>query len=549
MNPFARISANMNFFKRKGMLDVIVVFALFVVSSLLVLGLFPRDNWEEGRLLYLYTMMGVPILIAIYFILVSFRRTVTRKTFEGDSSLRNKISIILIFIAILPLIPVVLISNGMIQRMMNSVSSIDIRVSLERAVELAKNEVIAVADDTRTEMEWVRGALDSGSFSVETENSRRALTTILRNKGFVLQCYAVGSRNELENELIRLPGDAGEIKYSSGVRRYVSLYDLSEPVFVSHLAIEGSSVIVGGFVRNGTVVVLYRPVPEEYYQRIGLFSGALANYSAMKNYRLRLQSLAGLLLLIVSITVLVVAIALSLYLSRSITSPVLEIADAAKSVAGGNFDIELKRESNDEILLLFNSFNSMTRQLKDNREAMYIAQKLNAWREVSRKLLHEIKNPLTPIKLSAERIRLRFNENNPDIGQIVTKGTDTIIEEVKAIQRILDEFTNFARLPEVRPEKQNLNSSIKSYVALFHAHEKVSFVLRCDEQLPPILFDKLLLRQAVVNIIKNGIEAMKEEGTIEIATGLVGPSTAFVSIRDSGPGIPPEDIQRLFEPT
>ena len=227
----------------------------------------------------------------------------------------------------------------------------------------------------------------------------------------------------------------------------------------------------------------------------------------------------------------------------------LEIANAAKSVASGNFDIELTGNSNDEISVLFGSFNTMTRQLKENREAMYVAQKLNAWKEVSRKLIHEIKNPLTPIKLSAERMRIRFNEKNPEIGAIINKGTDTIIEEVSAIQRILDEFTNFARLPEAKPEKQNLNVAIKSYAALFQAHENVTISFFLDETIPPIPFDKLLMRQGIVNIMKNAVEAMNGKGVIVIRTGLINQNVSFVSIKDSGPGISPDDISRLFEPT
>ena len=199
--------------------------------------------------------------------------------------------------------------------------------------------------------------------------------------------------------------------------------------------------------------------------------------------------------------------------------------------------------------MLFGSFNTMTRQLKENREAMYVAQKLNAWKEVSRKLIHEIKNPLTPIKLSAERMRLRFNENNPEIGAIINKGTDTIVEEVSAIQRILDEFTNFARLPEAKPEKQNLNVAIKSYAALFQAHENVAISFFLDEAIPLIPFDKLLMRQAIVNIMKNAVEAMNGKGTIVIRTGLINQNVSFVSVKDSGPGISPDDLSRLFEPT
>jgi nitrogen fixation/metabolism regulation signal transduction histidine kinase len=544
--------SNFQFFKRKGMIDVIVVFALFVVSAILVLGLFPRENWDEGRLLYLYTMMGVPILIAIYFILVSFRRTVSRKAFEADSSIRTKISAILMFLVILPLVPVVFISNNMIQRVMDSAGSVETRESLERANAIVKNEAISFASQTRAELDWMRNALDNGEISVQSYEVRSRLSSILRSKGFMVQCFEVLQRGELVHTLMHMPdamSDAGDVRFSKGIRRFISIRDLSDKSFVSNLTIEGRSVIVGGLVLDGMVIAIYRPVPAEFAARTTFFSKALENYSAMEKTRQRLKSLSGLLLLVVSIVVLVIAIFVSLNLSRNIANPMLEIAEAAKSVAAGNFDVSLSRKSNDEILLLFQSFNSMTRQLKENRETMYIAQKLNAWREVSRKLIHEIRNPLTPIKLSAERIRLRYGENHPDMGAIVQKGTETIIDEVNAIRRILDEFTTFARLPEVKPDKNDFNKAVKKIISLFHAHEKIHFQLSLDDALPPVLFDRPLIRQALVNIIKNSIEAMNGEGTIEVLTGRAGPRFAFVTVKDHGPGIASDDIARLFEPT
>ena len=178
-----------------------------------------------------------------------------------------------------------------------------------------------------------------------------------------------------------------------------------------------------------------------------------------------------------------------------------------------------------------------------------MAQKLNAWKEVSRKLLHEIKNPLTPIKLSAERIRLRFSEKHPDIQTIVEKGTGTIIEEVDAIQRILDEFTSFARLPEIAPEAQDLNEAVKEFAGIFSGHESIRFSLHLSAMLPSVCFDRLLLRQAVINIIKNAVEAMNYSGSIDISTGMTGNKSVFITVRDSGPGIAAADIPKLFDPT
>jgi nitrogen fixation/metabolism regulation signal transduction histidine kinase len=360
--------------------------------------------------------------------------------------------------------------------------------------------------------------------------------------------YQLRSKGPLSDTLddIDAPADS---RLSSGVKEFVSLQNPGSGGGVSHVTVDGTPLIIGAFSRGDSVIVMYRIVPQEIFQRIRSFEIAYERYTKKSSQRDNVQAVAGYLLLIVSMSVILISIGLSLYLSRSVSSPMLEIADAAKTVASGNFDVNLEYKSNDEIATLYRSFNSMTRQLKDNRDAMYFAQKLNAWREVSRKILHEIKNPLTPIRLSAERIRRHYNEKKDDLGGAIIKGTGTIIEEVTAIQRILDEFTNFARLPEVKPEPNDLNHAVRGYAGFYQGFENVKFSLRLDDSIPAVMFDKLLLRQAALNIIKNAVEAMNGNGTIEISTGRIDGAMAFLSIRDFGPGIQEGDIPRLFEPT
>jgi two-component system, NtrC family, nitrogen regulation sensor histidine kinase NtrY len=538
----------MNLFRRKGMLDVIVVFGLFVASAILVLGLLPFDSGDKGRLLYLYTMMTVPILIAIYFIFVTFRKSV-KKSGEAESSLRAKFTLMFIFISTVPLIPVVFISNSVIKKAVESVASADVGQSLRMSIDLSKNELISLGEGIRNELNSVNYSLDRGLVSVDSYSGRRHLTEIFKAKGLTFQCYLLRSHGAVADVLERLDGDSGAARYSEGVRKFISLQTPGGTSMVSHINVESAPLLVGSFNRGDTIVAVYRVIPAELFSRILSFTDAYDRYTRKNASRDSIQAVAGLMLLIVSIIVVVASIGLSLYVSRSVTFPMLEIADAAKSVASGNFDVTLSRESNDEIATLYKSFNSMTRQLKENRDAMYIAQKLNAWREVGRKILHEIKNPLTPIRLSAERIRRHYTEKKDDMGSVIMKGTDAIIEEVTAIQRILDEFTNFARLPEINPEPNNLNDAVKSYIASYSGHEKIKFVMNLDTFLSPVLFDKLLLKQAANNIIKNAIDAMSGNGIIEISTGQIDAMTAFFSVRDFGPGISNEDITRLFEPT
>ncbi|MFC1668876.1 histidine kinase dimerization/phospho-acceptor domain-containing protein, partial [Spirochaetota bacterium] len=110
-------------------------------------------------------------------------------------------------------------------------------------------------------------------------------------------------------------------------------------------------------------------------------------------------------------------------------------------------------------------------ELDNNRKVMYQKQKLEAWREMAKRLVHEIKNPLTPIRLSADRIRRRYSEKHPDLEKIILSGTETIIEEVEVLKNILDEFTKFARLPEMKPEMMDVNGILENCINFLSGHE------------------------------------------------------------------------------
>jgi signal transduction histidine kinase len=117
---------------------------------------------------------------------------------------------------------------------------------------------------------------------------------------------------------------------------------------------------------------------------------------------------------------------------------------------------------------------------------------------------------------------------------------------------ILGEFSRFARLPEMNPLNEDLNASIENCVNFFHGHEKVAFHLDLDPSMPPVYFDKMLLRQAFTNIIQNSIDAIGDRGNIYIQSRLVkgnGAGRASISLRDDGAGIKPEDMEKIFEPT
>ncbi len=178
------------------------------------------------------------------------------------------------------------------------------------------------------------------------------------------------------------------------------------------------------------------------------------------------------------------------------------------------------------------------------------AQKIAAWREVARRLAHEIKNPLTPIQLSAERIRKKYDEGDPDLDGIVAEGTAAIVREVAALKNLVDEFTRFARLPAPRPVPTDLTRLVEGALTLYDGvHPGVRILHRCQPDLPPVPVDPEQMKRVLANLLDNAVQALRGRGTVTIAARRDPGSTGIrLEVADDGPGIRPEDRDRLFLP-
>jgi two-component system nitrogen regulation sensor histidine kinase NtrY len=179
------------------------------------------------------------------------------------------------------------------------------------------------------------------------------------------------------------------------------------------------------------------------------------------------------------------------------------------------------------------------------------AQREVAWREVARRIAHEIKNPLTPIKLSAQRLQKRYL-GRLDENEIFKECTDTIITQVDELKEMVNEFSQFARFPAANPMPNELNSALAEAVGLYRqAHRNITFEFLPDSAVPMFSFDRDQIKRVVVNLLDNAVAAMsaQEEGVIQIRTEF-RPETGIVvlQVADTGPGIPDEVLPMLFEP-
>ncbi len=178
------------------------------------------------------------------------------------------------------------------------------------------------------------------------------------------------------------------------------------------------------------------------------------------------------------------------------------------------------------------------------------AQKVAAWQEVARRVAHEIKNPLTPIQLSAQRLRKKFFEKSPDFETIFDEATNVIVNEVTSLKHMVDEFSKFARLPTPQMAHQSLHDVMNEVTALYRgAHKDVELIVSLDQDLPSLNFDREQLKRVMVNLLDNAIQAMQHKGRVWLSTKHDAKRRlAVVSVADEGPGIAPEDREKLFVP-
>ncbi len=186
----------------------------------------------------------------------------------------------------------------------------------------------------------------------------------------------------------------------------------------------------------------------------------------------------------------------------------------------------------------------------DDLRQLIKAQRMAAWREVARRIAHEIKNPLTPIKLSAQRLRKRYLSRFGEEEKVFDECTGMIIKSVDELKSLVDEFSNFARMPAAQPTVNNLNDIIREALTLYQeAHRTVTFSLEADDAIPLLQLDRDQMKRVLINLLDNAVAALDGKGKIEIKSSY-NPELQMVTfiVADTGHGIAAEDKPRLFEP-
>jgi signal transduction histidine kinase len=250
---------------------------------------------------------------------------------------------------------------------------------------------------------------------------------------------------------------------------------------------------------------------------------------------------------------IVLAILLSSWAAARVTRPVEQLAHAAQEVAAGNWAVRVDATGEDEIAELAASFNAMTSDLLEQKERLLQAERVAVWRDLARRLAHELKNPLFPLQLTVENL-IRARQQSPEqFEEVFRESSRTLLAEISNLKEIIGKFSEFSKMPQPQVRPAQINEIVKGVLQLFQAQldapgqAKIDCDLQLDPGLPPVKVDPELLHRAISNLILNAIEAMPQGGRLAVRTRAEG-GQAKIEIADSGPGLTPEESARMFTP-
>jgi signal transduction histidine kinase len=297
-------------------------------------------------------------------------------------------------------------------------------------------------------------------------------------------------------------------------------------------------------------------------------SGALLGVLLVGSSRrglIELQRHIGVFALIVGGVGILLAILLSGWVAVRVTQPIERLAQAARQVAAGNWETQVEVASRDEIGELAVSFNTMTRQLVEQRDRAVQAERVAAWRELARRLAHELKNPLFPLQITVENL-LR-SRNSAEFDEVFRESTATLLAELGNLKQIIGRFSDFSKMPQPQIQPVNVNDIVRHVLALHEAQfsgnsvarvsdpgqdrgsktRATQVVLALEDSLAPLDADPDLLHRALSNLVLNALDAMPEGGTLTVRTSAAGDHVR-IEISDTGSGLTKEECERLFTP-
>jgi two-component system nitrogen regulation sensor histidine kinase NtrY len=660
--------------KREGL--VILIAALMVVLFALVEVLLPEVSTEysltNNIAFFLLININIILLVLLVFLVV---RNLVKLLFERKrqilgSRLRVRLVSVFIGLSLIPTLLLFFIAGGFVTRSFEKWFDVQVENALQGSLEIGQTYYQNSANNALFYARRLSHALtDAGLFDTQQLDSLKTFIGAKQreyNLGTV-EIYSPARKLLMAAFNDQVPTGITVKPESDFLNRALRGLEVTRTqAFGEGDIIRGGVPVFSTDRRILGVVVVDYFVPKSITKRALQISRSYEQHKHLAVLKEPVKNTYILTLFLITLMIIFSATWFGLYLAKGITVPIQKLAEGTHEVAHGNWDYRIDASGDDEIGILVNSFNQMTRDLrqihleleekrrymetllanitagvisvdpsgnittmnragaqmlgleaeeamgrhyaevfqseqlqvmreiidhvqgsvgierdvrislpdqiitvmvsaatlKDNEEKILgvmvfleditqiqRVQRMEAWREVARRIAHEIKNPLTPIQLSAQRLRKRYGHLLQGDGAVLEKCTSTIIKQVEELKNLVNEFSNFARLPAAQPAPNDLNQVVREALFLFkEGHKGIDFQFRRGD-LPVLELDRDQIKRALMNLLDNAVAVVGENGKIEIATEYDSSlGVVYLEVADNGCGLAPEMRERIFEP-
>ncbi|NCU05911.1 MAG: GHKL domain-containing protein, partial [Chitinophagaceae bacterium] len=299
-------------------------------------------------------------------------------------------------------------------------------------------------------------------------------------------------------------------------------------------------------VGDRSYMSIYVPVRDEQgkpyaYLNIPYFTSQNELEQEISNFLVTLINLNAFIFLIAGL--------IAFFVTSRITNSFAIISEKMKEIKLGKTNEAIVWNRNDEIGELVQEYNRMVKQLEESANLLARSEREGAWREMARQVAHEIKNPLTPMKLSIQYLQKAVDSNSADAKSISQSVAKTLVEQIDYLSNIASDFSSFANIGNPRLEKVNLSESVYSVVGLFNMQENAQLHFTTNVETAFVMADKTQLNRLFTNLIRNAIEAAPADETAKVqVTVELKQETVQVSVQDNGQGIRPDLQEKIFYP-
>lgn len=562
-NIFLKNNKFFSYLRRNLPLVISVIFWLFISIFLVgfVNNIFSSNEEKvvenEKILLLFLSVLSTVLLIFIIVYIINLIVSVLKKDF--GSKMRLRMTFVFIFLTALPIIPFIQIGTKFIESSMNVWFSEDIGASLDLSEEVIKEyydekkliliDRAKLIDDYIKKNNIVSGAITDFLDKFISLTSANNITLWDRNGRIIGQVgeklFDIMSEDKLSND-------------TSSFSASVYLYDNYKGIFFQEKSEELYLIIPSKIILEDSgdtigflnIALKVNPNFKNVFTKI---EDSLKSYNIVSLYKKFFIGGFSILFIAVIFPIILIVLVISIFLTKEFVEPIANLSDATKRIAKGDYNFKIKHNYTDEFKILTDSFNSMIGEIEFSRKKLSQKEKIATWQEIARRMAHEIKNPLTPIRLNSERMLKKYTENHKDFSEILAKGTRIILGEVDRMDRLLKEFSNIAKLPNTNKELGGIYDILKDLTDLMASNSKnIKIILNFDIKNDFLINrDSLQLKSVFINIIQNALDAMKNDGiiTIDVFKKIIGfTEYAVIKITDQGEGVVAESDADIFEP-